>query len=142
MYLKQISNYFALGILSFQIQICLWCFDHIYLFAMHRRARLKGKFCPSPSIHVQSSKQANNQPYQHTPWREGEAEKSCAALSVSISTSTCHLGVCHLKALLLNEIKSMFNEIKDKKKYEVKSNCKKVALHLRMPENYVYLMNG
>lgn len=83
------------------------------------------KFCPFPSICVQSSKQANNQPYE-LPWREGEAEKSCAALSVSVSTSICHLRICHLKALLLDEIKSMFNEIKDKKKYEVKSNCKKL----------------
>lgn len=66
---------------------------------------------------------------------EGKWErKSCSALSVSISTSTCRLWVCHLKAFLLNEIKSMFNKIKDKKKYEVWSE-KKLQKNCMAPEN-------
>lgn len=60
---------------------------------------------------MQKSKQAKVQLCQYATQREDGKKRSHAAPSLSISTSACHF--CHLKAFLLNEVKSIFNKIKD-----------------------------
>lgn len=105
----------------------LWISWHLWLITQ----RSLSFVLPFPYMCRAQNRPINSHTSTLHEW-EGEAEKGCAVLSVLISTSTCHLWVCHLKAFLLNEIKSVFNKIKDKKKYmeyEVKRHCKKT------PEN-------